>query len=526
MALEPVWVALVDAPSLSPAQQRTVAEIVAHRGDPATAARFFARPDVTAETRALLIREAYDRQLIKAVLATPVVTTEALLIAAEKLGAETVLTEVARTRWDLQEAQLLLVKRLDHAAARRVAEAWTYFGPELRIALIDAAVRDKPQDLEHGVASDSGSKAERDAWMAQVESWHNDVWALLSAQPAESLWPELIARSPGHDSDQLIVNMILARAEELPDRTLLACLKQAFPKADPEPDPDLRGWAARLELERLADIVSRHPRALALHGPVLRPLTRSLAVAGVAEWRKKGISKWEWSTFESLAAVCTDPEVLSDAAECLATATLPSWQRDRRPDPDWGIGRSKAADALAGNPLLPSDALALIAPWLGPATAARFTQHPNEQVREAVERTVAQAVSKTEPVQRDVRPPSKEAKRPTLPSDDALAESGDPRSELASYLPLKGPAAHKRQIAQAIIESRFADADLLRELPAALVLTSASHAPGVATLLQEELGDNPQMWDTFAGKVSRMAPNATKSLTALIEEARASSTSD
>lgn len=522
MALEPFWAALADAPSLSLAQQRTTAEVVARRGDPATAARFFARPEVTAETRALVIRKAYDKQLIKAVLATPVVTTELLLTAAEKLGPEAVLIEFARTRWDLEEALLLLIQRLDHAAARRVAEAWTHFGPELRTALIDAAVRAMPEKPDSGIATDDRRKAERDVWLAKVEAWHDDIWTLMSSEPAKSLWPTLIARGRDHEGSGLIVNMLLSRADELPDGTLLACLKSAFSEAEPELDAELGEWEARMKLERLADIISRHPRALLLHGTVLNPLAAALAAAVIAHMTEEGVSEWEWSTFESLAAVCTSPDVLSGVAKCLTTASLPSWY-GRRPDADWIAGRSKAADALVASPLLPVDALAAVTPFLGSATAARFVKHADDRVREAAEGVVAEAVMKTEYV-RSIPSPRKESSRPSVPSDEVLAESRDPRAELAAYLPLKGPAAHKRQVARAIAASRFADAGLLRELPAALTLASESQAHKVAALLQEELGDDAQAWDAFAGKVTRLAPNAVKSLSALIGEARGGTT--
>ncbi|WP_406838057.1 hypothetical protein ACICHK_20640 [Streptomyces sp. AHU1] len=522
MALEPVWIALVDASSLSPAQQLVLAELLARHGDPTAAARFFARPDVTAEARAFLIRSTYDHQLIKSVLATPVVTTEMLLIAADKLGAEAVLTEVARTRWDLKEAQLLLVERLDHASARRVADSWGgYVGHELRTALIDAAVRDRPKGRERGVASDAWRKAERDAWIARVEAWHGDIWALLSAESARGIWPELIARGEDHGSTSLIVNLLLSEAKELTDETLSACLKSEFADSAPaaESDTDLRGWEAWLELERIADIVDRHPRALLLHGVVLRPRVAALIAVAVAHSREKGISEWDWSHFEPVAAVCTSPEVLDDVAALVSTAVRPSWQRGEGPDPEWGTGRTKAADALAMNPLLSSAALALIAPLLSPVAAARFVLHPDEQVRKAAEEVVAQAVGKMRGERYDARTSRKEPERPSVPLDDVLAESGDPRAELAAFLPLKGAAAYKRQVAEAIAASRFADADLLRQLPALIVLGSTVQASTVAQLLQSDLGDNADAWEAFVGKAGRLTPNATKSLSTLIDEA-------
>ncbi|MGW2492806.1 hypothetical protein ACWCV9_37270 [Streptomyces sp. NPDC001606] len=519
MALEPVWAALVDAPSLPLAQQRVLAELLARQGDPVTAARFFTRPDVTAETRAFLIREAYDWQLVKAVLATPVVTTESMLIAAEKLGAEMVLTEVARTRWDLREAQLLLIERLDHASARRVAEAWTYAGPELRMALIDAAVRDKPEMPDKEVGTDPRREAEHDAWVASVEAWREDIWALVSAEPAKSLWPDLIARGADHPSTGLIVNLILNRGEGLSDQTLLACLRSAFPEAASQPDVSDE-WEAQIRLLRLAKIVTSHPRALLLHGSVLRLRINALAAVVVAHAREEGIDKWDWSHWESLAAICTSPEVLDAAADVVATVSLPSWWRDGRPDAEWIAGRAKAADALAENPLLPPAALPRIASLLSSTTAARFVQHSDEEVRKAAEDTVTQALAQTHSPRHDTQPSFEEPESRQVPNDEVLAESNDPRAELAAFLPLKGRAAYKRQVAEAIAGSRYADAELLRQLPTALVLRNTAHAPGVASLLQEELGDNAAAWAAFVEKARRLTSNATKTLSAFIEEVR------
>ncbi|MFE6686050.1 hypothetical protein ACFVFQ_06170 [Streptomyces sp. NPDC057743] len=524
MALQPFWAALVDAPSLTANQQMAIANVVAVRGAPATAARFFSRPDTTNDVRNALIERAHDRQVLKAILATPAVATEHLLAVAEKLGAEKVLLEVARTRWDLPEAQLLLIQQLDHSAARRVAEEWQFFGQDVRIALIDAAIRDQPPQPDEDALSDSRQEAEYDAWRAKVQSWHDDIWALLSAEPAQSLWPELVAREPDDEGRRMVTNMLLNRAKNLNDRMLLACLRTAYPDPAPEADDDWAEWGAGLELARLAKVTARHPRALLLHGAILRTRTATAGAAVITHVRKEGIYSASWSTFESLAAACVTPDLLRDAAECLSEATMPSWYGNRRPDADWITARSKAADAFANNPLCPVDALVTLAPLLGPATAARFVEHPDLSVREAAEQAVSVVAERVAPPK--PRPAGrKQPARPTVPSDDELSGHTDPRSELAGFLPLKGPAAYKREVAQAILGSRFADADLLRELPAPLTLPSASHASAIAGLLQAELGDDAHAWHAFGREVTRLPSNATKTLGALLEEVRSSSTS-
>jgi hypothetical protein len=120
----------------------------------------------------------------------------------------------------------------------------------------------------------------------------------------------------------------------------------------------------------------------------------------------------------------------------------------------------------------------------------------------------------------DARSSRRVPERRLVPPDDLLAESADPRAELASFLPLKGSAGYKRQVAEAIAASRFADANFLRELPAVLAFSSAAQAPEVADLLQKELGDDAEAWEGLVGKMRRLTSNATKSLSALIEEIR------
>ncbi|MFH9422401.1 hypothetical protein [Streptomyces sp. NPDC017529] len=240
--------------------------------------------------------------------------------------------------------------------------------------------------------------------------------------------------------------------------------------------------------------------------------------------KEKGIHKGNWSVFEHLAAMCITPSLLQDAAECLTTATVPAWYRNRRPDAEWLTSRSKAADALAGNPLCPVDALAALAPLLTPVTAERFTEHPDARVREAAVHTVTTEVERVAtpapaPVAR------KQPVRPAVPSDDVLADSSDPRAVLAGFLPLKGLADYKREVARAILASRFTDAGLLRELPAPLTLTSAHHAPAVAGLLQSELGDDAKAWEAFETAVARLSANTTKTLAKLLADVRSSSSS-
>ncbi|MFH9422400.1 hypothetical protein [Streptomyces sp. NPDC017529] len=230
MALQPFWVALVDAPSLSSAQQTALADVLALRADPATASRFFTRPDVTNSVRHAFIRKAHDPQVLKAVLSTSVVTAEHLLTAAEKMGAERVLVELTRTRWDLRDAQLLLIQQLDHAAARRVAAEWRYFGPDVRTALIDAAIHSQPPVPDREVLTAERRKAEHEAWRAKATAWQDDIWALLSAEPARDLWSELIAREPDEEGGHLVTNLVLNRAEALDDHVLSAA-QDRFPGA-------------------------------------------------------------------------------------------------------------------------------------------------------------------------------------------------------------------------------------------------------------------------------------------------------
>ncbi|MGP9020337.1 hypothetical protein ACT1U9_18290 [Streptomyces sp. BR1] len=516
MNTQSFWSALADAPVLSPVQQSVVAEAVARLRAPDTGARFFSRPDLSDAVRHQLIRDTFDRQVLKAMLATPVVTTEHLLAAAEKLGAETVLLDMARSRWDLPDAQLRLVSLLDHAAARRVAETWQHFGPEIREALILAAARE-PEELR--ALTEEGhplSDADQEKLRAVAKKWHDDVWALLSAEPAARQWPALIA---DEQSGELITGLLLRRAENIDDPTLLACLRAAFPE-DAADDEEDTIWTVFLPLSRLSDVVSRHPRALVLYSSVIGKIASSAAAALFTEAREKGVRGTGWKSLERLADLCTAPGVLQDAADCLAEASAPQWSSRGRHDPEWIAARSAAADALVRNPLCPSAALVALAPFLGAETAARFVGHPDEGVREAVARILEKA---TEQSMRSVpTTASSPRKRPVhlaVPSDDALAESADPQAALAAFLPLRGTAAQRRETALAILDSRHTTAVHLREIPAVLALSSTAQAAAVAALVQAELGDDATAWEAFQSALHRMVPNATKTVGALIAEA-------
>lgn len=510
------WDALAETPTLSLTQQRAVAAALIEREHPDTAARFFARPDLDEETRDRMIKETRDPRVLAVLLATPVVTGSHLTTAADVLGAERVLQGAIRSRQTPKDVLLALIGQLDHRAARRLAMTEDYITPEVRCALIRAAAR-RPAAL--GRASESRTDAEREEIHAASQAWHDDLWALLEAAPVRSLWPELMRDV---DSGRLITNLILNRADDLDDPVLLACLESAFPdrgKSEEKDDLFSGTFGASLILGRLAGITARHPRAFLLHGPVLRDAIATSAGEMTGEIRDEGIHESSWDIFEALAGVCTTPAVFTDAAQCLAQATPPTWQQ--RPTPQWIAARSQAADALARSPFCPAEALVLLAPFLGEAVAAHFVEHPDGRVREAAARMVDEA---TERIRRS-RPAAPtsctQPAAPVVPSDDDLARQDDPAAMLSAFLPLKGPAALRRETARAILDSRYADVSHLRQLPAALVLAHAAHASVVASLLLEELGDHGKAWKRFQTSVLRLTPSAPKTLGALLKEAAA-----
>ncbi|MER7878376.1 hypothetical protein ABTY63_33355 [Streptomyces solisilvae] len=196
------WGVLAEAPGLSPAQQRAVAEALTQQ-HPDTAARFFARPDLDQETRDQMVRDIRNPRVLAALLSTPVVTGSHLMTAAEVLGAEAVLLEAIRSCCDLKEVLFPLIDQLDHRAARRLDTAEWGITPQIRCALIRVAARpsaglsSRPKNL---------TEAEREELHAAAEAWRDDVWALLEAAPARPLWPELVRDA---NSGQLITNLLL-----------------------------------------------------------------------------------------------------------------------------------------------------------------------------------------------------------------------------------------------------------------------------------------------------------------------------
>ncbi|MEV4340990.1 hypothetical protein [Streptomyces sp. NPDC049590] len=511
------WDALAETPGLSPTQQRAIAEALSEQ-HPDAAARFFARHDLDHGTRDHMVRHARNPRVLAALLSTPVVTGSHLLTAAKVLGADAVLPQAMRSRCDPKEVLFPLIAQLDHRAARRVAMTECEITPQIRCALIRAAAR-PPAALSN--RPEKLTEAEREELHAVVKAWHDDVWALLEAAPARPLWPELV-----HDADsgRLITNLLLNRADDLDDQVLLTCLESAFPEdaaEDADQDDLFAGvFGATLTLSRVASVIERHPRAFLLHGPTLRHAIATATGELTREIREEGIYESSWDVFEALAAVCTSPALLADAAQCLSQAVPPTWQQRQPPTPKWNAARAQAADALARNPFCPAEALALLTPFLTDATAAHFVEHPDEQVREAAKSIVDQAMERIHQTE-----PAPQQRDPltglTVPADDSLTQQDDPATVLSSLLPLKGPAARRRETAKAILDSRYADASHLRQLPAALVLPHTGHASAVAALLVEELGDDTQAWDRFRSSVLRLTPSAPKTLEKLIHEATA-----
>lgn len=463
-----------------------------------------------------MVRHAGNPRVLTALLSTPVVTGSHLMTAAELLGAEAVLPQAIRSRCNPKEVLLPLIDQLDHRAARRVAMTDCDITPHIRRALIHVAAR-PPAALSN--RSDNLTEAEREVLYAVSQAWHDDVWALLEAAPARPLWPELVRDA---DSGRLITNLLLNRADDLDDQELLTCLQSAFPNdvvKDVDEDDLFSGvFGATLTLSRVASIAERHPRAFLLHGPTLRKAIATATGELTHEIREKGIYEGSWDVFEALAGVCTSPTLLADAAQCLSQATPPTWQQRQPPSPKWNAARSQAADALSLNPFCPTEALALLTPFLTDTTAAHFVEHPDEHIREAAKRIVDQAMERIH--QTDPAPQQRHQLTPlTAPTDEALAQQDDPAAVLSSLLPLKGAAARRREIATAILDSRYADACHLRQLPAALVLAHTAHASAVAALLIEQLGDHPQAWSRFRSSVLRLTPSTSKTLETLIQEA-------
>ncbi|WP_267246595.1 hypothetical protein [Streptomyces sp. PR69] len=510
------WDALAATSSLSSAQQRAVALSLVEQ-DPYTAARFFTRPDLSPEIRDEMVESTHDRSVLTALLATPAATTSHMLSTAKVLGAETVLHSAIRSQVTGLEELLPLVDELDSGAGCRVARTGQEIPPQLRMALIHAAVR-PPAALANRPAR--LTEAQREELTATVSAWHDEVWALLDTAPTRPLWPELV---DDPHSSRLITNLILNRAGDLDDSILLSCLESAFPKDTVKDEDDILSGVigASFTLGGLCRINQRHPRAFLLHGDVLRDVIASAAGELTREVDEKGIHESSWDVFEELATVCTSPAPLQDAARCLGQATPPAWQGRQSPSPQWTTARSRAADALARNPFLAAEALVALIPFLTDATAAHYLEHPDAHVREAASHIVARAHQRLQPT-RPVHTRADQPRDPGVPPDNNLAQHNDPAATLSSFLPLKGPAARRRETAKAILDSRYADTSHLRQLPAVLVLAHPAHASAVAALLLEELKDHNQWWNRFRTSALKLTPSTPKTLEGLIQEATAS----
>ena len=482
----PVWVELARRPGLSLVQQRAVAERLAAAGAGELALEFFERGDVADEVRALLIQQTRSRYWATRLLTCSRATEEHVRVAARTHGPSPDFVLAAARHGFLDAAEEIAAK-LTHGDAALVQVQWRTDGPEspmaraLRERLLAAALADKPQVEK--IQSMSGQRLEDvERQKAVFDNWRNDIWTLLEPEP--ELWLPL-ARHPEYG--QTIQVVLLDQVADPSDDVLFACM----PLITGEWFGDRKDvfWAG-VRLAVVAERVRQLPRVREIASQDLQRVVREVLAGG---WTPEAaVADGAWNAIEGFAALCDDPQLLNQAVDAVAAATL-EWDKDTSKRlPQWEEQRSKAAEALTANPATPIAAVIRLLPMLSEAALRSHLGHADPAVRAAArdELTHRAQVSSQAQLQ--------EPAFPRVPSDEELDHEPDPRAVLASFLPLlRGRAAQRDAICEQLLASRHTDPSVLRALPAARVLTSQRQAPLVVQMIVEACGDDPARWQAL-----------------------------
>ncbi|MEU5695057.1 hypothetical protein [Actinosynnema sp. NPDC020468] len=470
--------ALVSLDDLSTGQRRGAVVALADL-EPHVLVELAERDDVPADIRVDLVREVPEFLLEQVLRALPW-ADELFRAAVEKHGATPALVVLCAANGRRADA-VGLAGRLRPAMTTTVEYQWEReFGeplpPEVRSALVRAVLAEPhpPLDL-------SGmNRWQRDRALDQATAAEGvrreRLWHLVKPDPER--WVRH-AEDPDHGAD--LRQVLLDHADGLPDAVLLACLPTVTSEAlRRKPNELLTG----VRLRQTAEWVRRHPRIRELAPEDLARVAREVVEDG---WRASGWKHTgpDWAEITAFAELGSDPEHLAAAVTALGAA--------KAPDRDlalWHDERARAVAALGANPRVPVDALLAVLPTLDRHALEVLVPHRDpaleQAARDHLDRLRSAAVAR-EPV------------IVAVPSDEELATLPDPVAALRGHLRhLRGRAAQRDATCAGLLRSRFTTADVLRELPAVLVLESAEQAAEVARSIARTCGDDLRHWRNLA----------------------------
>lgn len=490
-----VAAALARAHPLTPAQLRGVITLVAdlHPGQLTTLAT---RPDLTPDLREHLLTAA-PPAVVMAVLTTGAIDPGLIRTVAAAHGPLPELITLCGAR-DWLDLATELAAQLDWRTVFSVERRWSAEVGELpdavRVALTQAALTERDPAPSTATLSEREKHELRRRQRQEREARLDTAWQLIADHPR--LWPGLT-----HHAD--LRALLQARASELPDAVLLACLPEVTAHDLREDDRDL----AELRLDIAARHVGRHPRLREIAADELRELVREVLATG---WTPGGHDEPEWRGLGALAELSTDTEVLTTALATLRDAApSPYHSRDRDLLHHWHRRRAQALATLAANPAVPRADLLAVLPGLDDTALTALHDHSDGDLRAACAHRLAQLRQAAADKSPHLVP---------VPADEELSTHPDPAATLRAQLPLlRGRAAQREATTEGLLRSRFTTPEILRALPAVRVLAAPEQAELVASMVAAACGEDQRRWQALRARCAPPPPRTLR-FGALLDE--------
>ena len=372
-----------------------------------------------------------------------------------------------------------LAAELGARDAESVVDAWAAAMEDavpaaVRLALVVAVLTDVGPPLELSDKPDREKKRLLELMRRRRKVRQGRLWRLMA--PAPELWLRL-ANDEKHAT--VVREVLLDKAESLPDDVLLACLPLLTADDLRDRDDEI---STIVRLDLAADVVRRWPRLRELAPSEVTRVAREAVEDG---WSPdiSGYFGPDWLGLAAFAELSDDPATLAVAVAAL-NASNP-WEKaptDSESSRDWLAKSTSAAVALAVNPYTPQEAFAEVIPSLDEAALQQVLPHLSGAPQEAARTRL------TEPA------------LVAVPDDETLSALADPAEELRKHLRyLRGRVSQRYATCQGLLRSRFTPADVLLALPAKSALHSTEKAERVAALILEECGNVSARWAALPG---------------------------
>lgn len=505
------WVRLADMTALPKAGQAVVARALAAEGSWAQKVAFYRRADVSPAARECMLRSVTAGEAVRLLAANSRPDWSLLDVALDAFGPSAGLVLLCSPHQALHDDAARIAARLPSDQVIEVARRWPpsmIMPMGVHVALVEAMLADvPPRQVAQGPDEEENRRAEEAQFRRETE-WENHLWELLEHLP--QVWRELAERDDM--AGRHVQWVLLARAEDLPDDVLQACV----------PAVTHAWWGvcrspsltARIRLRAMQEYTVRFPR---LREIAQRQIDRTVSEVLATGWSVSPEFWWttDWDPVDALADVCRAPRSLAKAVNALVDATLPKSPRDAREREQWLARRARAATALALNVKTPDASVRRLLPLLDTTAIHLIASRRGQSVRNACAAELAQR-----PNTAGKGTPATAGRGATssyvVPSDRSLAARADPSAALHACLGLlDGPPNERALALAAMLTSDYVDDELLRELPAEAVLTSARHAERVAGIISAACGEDESRWNAWEGPVSAGAEPFGKLLRAL-----------